>query len=79
MTDFKAMARMETNIQKQAGVDNPRFPRRCWATRRAYTGARFPSFVNCQKNARPGHLTCSHHKDREQAAQELKASLERKA
>ena len=56
-------------------VSKPWLPGYCWAERRSHTGSAFPQYVNCSKQARPGHLTCHWHRHLEDAAQQLKESI----
>jgi len=68
----RQLHRVTAKIQAHGGVAKPMFLSDCWAEKRVYVGSLYPAFVNCGKKARPGHLTCTWHKEREAAAQELK-------
>ena len=71
----KGAYNLTRKLTTQSGVEKPLLPGQCWALKRSYGGSLFYQFVNCAKNVRKGHLTCSYHADREQAAQELKALI----
>lgn|SRR5262245_6521969 len=63
----KAAMQAETEYRHVAKPDLSYY---CWAQKRVYIGQRFPSWVPCSKRARPGYLTCAHHKAWEADAQE---------
>lgn len=67
--------RVSAKLRQQGGVAK-NLGLGCWAEKRIYTGSLYPAFANCSKNARPGKLTCRWHDDREEAAQQLRASPE---
>jgi hypothetical protein len=59
------------NLYRSAGVHKPTEEGKCWGLT-AHLGL-------CEKNARPGKLTCWHHQNAEREAQKLKLAMERKA
>lgn len=74
--DKSRLYHQQARSRAKGGVGKPGlFDAGCWAEKRLYTGSLAASFVNCGCRPRPGHLTCRHHADREEAAQELKSRL----
>lgn len=56
-----------TKMHNQGGVVDRADNERCWASLRV---RHMPAtWAQCGLRARPGHLTCHHHQDRELAAQ----------
>lgn len=53
-------------------VGKPPKPEGCWCKAPLNCGPNFPKFSPCLHNARPGYLTCWHHRKREQDAQTLR-------
>lgn len=81
MSRHRDLHKMQRAVRGDAPVAKPALPSlECWGLVRTHTGKLMGAeHLPCRKNARPGHLTCWAHRDREDAAQALKAhSDERK-
>ena len=68
----KASLAARTGVAKPSGAIGGG----CWAEKRIYTGSLLPCFAGCGNAPRRGTLTCHAHADREDAAQELRRTLD---
>jgi hypothetical protein len=71
--NFNQMSKMVENPRQR--VAEPRYSKACWVEKRIPSGNRarlYSEYCQCEKNPRPGKLTCFHHDKWEAEAQELK-------
>lgn len=73
----KSLAKMQSSLNHERRVEKPSGFRQCWALKRIYIGQKTigGTFVSCSKFHREGNLTCWHHRNWEEKAQDLKRYL----